>query len=120
MACTVGLTLRGLRRQRRFEGWLSHAAGTLGLLWYVVHLGLQKQELLLLLLLLKTLVMLYLLACIQVLEEISCYPENHEVKELRRILTQPHFMVSNVKCTQLQTSCLSHLLEGSITSSRDC
>lgn len=30
----------------------------------------------------------------QVLEEISCYPENHEAKELRRILTQPHFMVS--------------------------
>ncbi|XP_075886853.1 peripheral plasma membrane protein CASK isoform X13 [Nelusetta ayraudi] len=28
----------------------------------------------------------------EVLEEISCYPENHEVKELRRILTQPHFM----------------------------
>uniref|UniRef100_A0A3P8Z6D6 Calcium/calmodulin dependent serine protein kinase n=1 Tax=Esox lucius TaxID=8010 RepID=A0A3P8Z6D6_ESOLU len=27
-----------------------------------------------------------------VLEEISCYPENHDVKELRRILTQPHFM----------------------------
>ncbi|XP_023806668.1 peripheral plasma membrane protein CASK isoform X15 [Oryzias latipes] len=27
-----------------------------------------------------------------VLEEISCYPENHEAKELRRILTQPHFM----------------------------
>lgn len=31
---------------------------------------------------------------LQVLEEIACYPENHEVKELRRILTQPHFMVS--------------------------
>lgn len=31
---------------------------------------------------------------LQVLEEISCYPENHEAKELRRILTQPHFMVS--------------------------
>ncbi|XP_024244942.1 peripheral plasma membrane protein CASK isoform X20 [Oncorhynchus nerka] len=28
----------------------------------------------------------------EVLEEISCYPENHDVKELRRILTQPHFM----------------------------
>uniref|UniRef100_A0A3P9KDZ8 Peripheral plasma membrane protein CASK n=1 Tax=Oryzias latipes TaxID=8090 RepID=A0A3P9KDZ8_ORYLA len=28
----------------------------------------------------------------EVLEEISCYPENHEAKELRRILTQPHFM----------------------------
>uniref|UniRef100_A0A8C2L511 Peripheral plasma membrane protein CASK n=1 Tax=Cyprinus carpio TaxID=7962 RepID=A0A8C2L511_CYPCA len=27
-----------------------------------------------------------------VLEEISCYPENADVKELRRILTQPHFM----------------------------
>ncbi|KAM9802126.1 peripheral plasma membrane protein CASK isoform 15-T15 [Syngnathus typhle] len=27
-----------------------------------------------------------------VLEEIACYPENHDVKELRRILTQPHFM----------------------------
>ncbi|XP_062258168.1 peripheral plasma membrane protein CASK isoform X1 [Platichthys flesus] len=27
-----------------------------------------------------------------VLEEISCYSENHEAKELRRILTQPHFM----------------------------
>lgn len=90
------------------------------MLWYeCVHLGLQKQELLVLLLL-KTLVMLYLFPCIQVLEEISCYPENHEVKELRRILTQPHFMVSNVKCTQLQTSCLSHLLEGPITSTRDC
>lgn len=91
------------------------------MLWYeCVHLGLQKQELLVLLLLLKTLVMLYLFACIQVLEEISCYPENHEVKELRRILTQPHFMVSNVKCTQLQTSRLSHLLEGPIASARDC
>ncbi|XP_069388876.1 peripheral plasma membrane protein CASK isoform X26 [Paralichthys olivaceus] len=28
----------------------------------------------------------------EVLEEISCYSENHEAKELRRILTQPHFM----------------------------
>ncbi|XP_034043054.1 peripheral plasma membrane protein CASK isoform X14 [Thalassophryne amazonica] len=28
----------------------------------------------------------------EVLEEISCYPENHEAKELRRLLTQPHFM----------------------------
>ncbi|XP_068165018.1 peripheral plasma membrane protein CASK isoform X4 [Antennarius striatus] len=28
----------------------------------------------------------------QVLETISCYPENMEAKELRRILTQPHFM----------------------------
>uniref|UniRef100_A0A3P8UL66 Calcium/calmodulin dependent serine protein kinase n=1 Tax=Cynoglossus semilaevis TaxID=244447 RepID=A0A3P8UL66_CYNSE len=28
----------------------------------------------------------------EVLEEISCYPEIHEVKELRRILVQPHFM----------------------------
>ncbi|XP_061143074.1 peripheral plasma membrane protein CASK isoform X19 [Syngnathus typhle] len=28
----------------------------------------------------------------EVLEEIACYPENHDVKELRRILTQPHFM----------------------------
>ncbi|KAM9709284.1 peripheral plasma membrane protein CASK isoform 19-T19 [Menidia menidia] len=28
----------------------------------------------------------------EVLEEISCYPEKHEAKELRRILTQPHFM----------------------------
>ncbi|MEQ2310447.1 hypothetical protein AMECASPLE_008961, partial [Ameca splendens] len=27
-----------------------------------------------------------------VLEEISCYPEKYEAKELRRILTQPHFM----------------------------
>uniref|UniRef100_A0AAZ3P5Z1 Peripheral plasma membrane protein CASK n=1 Tax=Oncorhynchus tshawytscha TaxID=74940 RepID=A0AAZ3P5Z1_ONCTS len=27
-----------------------------------------------------------------VLEEISCYPDNHDAKELRRILTQPHFM----------------------------
>ncbi|XP_056611782.1 peripheral plasma membrane protein CASK isoform X4 [Triplophysa dalaica] len=27
-----------------------------------------------------------------VLEEISCYPENIDAKELRRILTQPHFM----------------------------
>ncbi|XP_018584837.1 peripheral plasma membrane protein CASK isoform X2 [Scleropages formosus] len=31
-----------------------------------------------------------LLEC--VLEEISCYPENSDAKELRRILTQPHFM----------------------------
>ncbi|XP_062303538.1 peripheral plasma membrane protein CASK [Osmerus eperlanus] len=29
----------------------------------------------------------------EVLETISCYPENMEAKELRRILTQPHFMV---------------------------
>ncbi|XP_059356222.1 peripheral plasma membrane protein CASK isoform X13 [Carassius carassius] len=28
----------------------------------------------------------------EVLEEISCYPENADAKELRRILTQPHFM----------------------------
>ncbi|XP_046700647.1 peripheral plasma membrane protein CASK isoform X9 [Silurus meridionalis] len=28
----------------------------------------------------------------EVLEEISCYPENTDVKELRRILNQPHFM----------------------------
>ncbi|KAM4731430.1 peripheral plasma membrane protein CASK isoform 14-T14 [Anableps anableps] len=28
----------------------------------------------------------------EVLEEISCYPEKYEAKELRRILTQPHFM----------------------------
>ncbi|XP_058248016.1 peripheral plasma membrane protein CASK isoform X4 [Hemibagrus wyckioides] len=28
----------------------------------------------------------------EVLEEISCYPDNTDVKELRRILTQPHFM----------------------------
>ncbi|XP_041937196.1 peripheral plasma membrane protein CASK isoform X11 [Alosa pseudoharengus] len=28
----------------------------------------------------------------EVLEEISCYPENGDAKELRRILTQPHFM----------------------------
>uniref|UniRef100_A0A8C9TFY9 Peripheral plasma membrane protein CASK n=1 Tax=Scleropages formosus TaxID=113540 RepID=A0A8C9TFY9_SCLFO len=29
---------------------------------------------------------------LDVLEEISCYPENTDAKELRRILTQPHFM----------------------------
>ncbi|TNN70235.1 Peripheral plasma membrane protein CASK [Liparis tanakae] len=28
----------------------------------------------------------------EVLETLSCYPENMEAKELRRILTQPHFM----------------------------
>ncbi|MGH0131612.1 UNVERIFIED_CONTAM: hypothetical protein FKN15_047112, partial [Acipenser sinensis] len=28
----------------------------------------------------------------EVLEEISCYPENTDAKELKRILTQPHFM----------------------------
>ncbi|XP_051565635.1 peripheral plasma membrane protein CASK-like isoform X15 [Myxocyprinus asiaticus] len=28
----------------------------------------------------------------EVLEEISCYPKNTDAKELRRILTQPHFM----------------------------
>ncbi|XP_029875418.1 peripheral plasma membrane protein CASK isoform X22 [Aquila chrysaetos chrysaetos] len=28
----------------------------------------------------------------EVLEEISCYPENNDAKELKRILTQPHFM----------------------------
>ncbi|XP_053482773.1 peripheral plasma membrane protein CASK isoform X6 [Ictalurus furcatus] len=28
----------------------------------------------------------------EVLEEISCYPDNTDFKELRRILTQPHFM----------------------------
>nr|XP_046219768.1 peripheral plasma membrane protein CASK-like isoform X11 [Oncorhynchus gorbuscha] len=28
----------------------------------------------------------------EVLEDISCYPDNHDAKELRRILTQPHFM----------------------------
>ncbi|XP_076857485.1 peripheral plasma membrane protein CASK isoform X3 [Brachyhypopomus gauderio] len=33
---------------------------------------------------------LKLLEC--ALEEISCYPENADAKELRRILTQPHFM----------------------------
>uniref|UniRef100_A0A2K6JM49 Calcium/calmodulin dependent serine protein kinase n=1 Tax=Rhinopithecus bieti TaxID=61621 RepID=A0A2K6JM49_RHIBE len=30
--------------------------------------------------------------CTPVLEEISCYPENNDAKELKRILTQPHFM----------------------------
>ncbi|KAB0343446.1 hypothetical protein FD754_020372 [Muntiacus muntjak] len=29
---------------------------------------------------------------LDVLEEISCYPENNDAKELKRILTQPHFM----------------------------
>ncbi|MGH0135322.1 UNVERIFIED_CONTAM: hypothetical protein FKN15_029071 [Acipenser sinensis] len=29
---------------------------------------------------------------LDVLEEISCYPENTDAKELKRILTQPHFM----------------------------
>lgn len=33
----------------------------------------------------------------EVLETISCYPENTEAKELRRILTQPHFMVGYTK-----------------------
>uniref|UniRef100_A0A3Q3W2X2 Peripheral plasma membrane protein CASK n=1 Tax=Mola mola TaxID=94237 RepID=A0A3Q3W2X2_MOLML len=28
----------------------------------------------------------------EVLEELSCYPENYEAKELKRILTHPHFM----------------------------
>ncbi|XP_061081475.1 peripheral plasma membrane protein CASK-like isoform X8 [Conger conger] len=28
----------------------------------------------------------------EVLEEVSCYPENNDAKDLRRILTQPHFM----------------------------
>ncbi|XP_072283147.1 peripheral plasma membrane protein CASK isoform X9 [Pyxicephalus adspersus] len=28
----------------------------------------------------------------EVLEEISCYPENNDAKELKRLLTQPHFM----------------------------
>ncbi|XP_068125949.1 peripheral plasma membrane protein CASK isoform X15 [Hyperolius riggenbachi] len=28
----------------------------------------------------------------EVLDEISCYPENNDAKELKRILTQPHFM----------------------------
>ncbi|KAM7044995.1 peripheral plasma membrane protein CASK isoform 3-T3 [Molossus nigricans] len=28
----------------------------------------------------------------EVLEEISCYPDNNDAKELKRILTQPHFM----------------------------
>jgi len=32
------------------------------------------------------------------LEEISCYPENNDAKELKRILTQPHFMVSKCYC----------------------
>lgn len=36
----------------------------------------------------------FLLLILQVLEEISCYPENNDAKELKRILTQPHFMVS--------------------------
>lgn len=40
----------------------------------------------------------------QVLETISCYPENMEAKELKRILTQPHFMVSReVKSRSVQT-----------------
>lgn len=33
---------------------------------------------------------------LQVLETIACYPENMEAKELRRILTQPHFMVGEL------------------------
>lgn len=40
-------------------------------------------------------VLLHILFIFQVLEEISCYPENNDAKELKRILTQPHFMVSN-------------------------
>lgn len=36
----------------------------------------------------------YVIVLLQVLEEISCYPDNTDFKELRRILTQPHFMVS--------------------------
>lgn len=32
---------------------------------------------------------------LQVLEEISCYQENSDAKELKRILTQPHFMVTD-------------------------
>lgn len=43
----------------------------------------------------------FLLLILQVLEEISCYPENNDAKELKRILTQPHFMVSR------SYSCLS-------------
>lgn len=35
-----------------------------------------------------------IIVLLQVLEEISCYADNTDVKELRRILTQPHFMVS--------------------------
>lgn len=51
---------------------------------------------------------------LQVLEEISCYSEKYEAKELRRILTQPHFMVSRVKKHKLNKKKQS--LYGSLTS----
>ncbi len=57
----------------------------------------------------QTLVMIFLSLHLQVLEEISCYPENHEAKELRRILTQPHFMVSR---KNTHNSRPSHLSDG--------
>lgn len=40
----------------------------------------------------------------QVLETIACYPENMEAKELRRILTQPHFMVGSFSTTSTPNS----------------
>lgn len=40
----------------------------------------------------------------QVLETIACYPENMEAKELRRILTQPHFMVGSSSTTSTPNS----------------
>lgn len=69
---------------------------------YMSDLGVKKRSYCCLLV-----VMLYLYIYLQVLEEISCYPENHEAKELRRILTQPHFMVSQKKKTHTVQALMS-------------
>ncbi|GCB79846.1 hypothetical protein scyTo_0020254, partial [Scyliorhinus torazame] len=40
----------------------------------------------------------------EVLEEISCYPENNDAKELKCILTRPHFMMCSPGTTMGPTS----------------
>ncbi|KAK7893063.1 hypothetical protein WMY93_022215 [Mugilogobius chulae] len=48
----------------------------------------------------------------EVLETISCYPENMEAKELRRILTQPHFMVYSDEALRVTPPPSSPFLNG--------
>ncbi|XP_073701196.1 peripheral plasma membrane protein CASK [Garra rufa] len=48
----------------------------------------------------------------EVLEEISCYPENADAKELRRILTQPHFMGITLKMNDLNHCIVARIMHG--------
>uniref|UniRef100_A0A5F8H278 Peripheral plasma membrane protein CASK n=1 Tax=Monodelphis domestica TaxID=13616 RepID=A0A5F8H278_MONDO len=48
----------------------------------------------------------------EVLEEISCYPENSDAKELKRILTQPHFMGITLKMNELNHCIVARIMHG--------